>query len=148
MGIVEHFPFAKIFYGAFQTEPTEDDMFLQLASSHISQRYIIIVIMRYDGNLCILDINLCYKIVSIMNNVCKDNTKSRDKRTIDKNNNYIFRLCISCVYTVYFIDIQSVFNANTRCICIEYKRLYTFRERRNQFLTTGRTLLPPSRYKL
>ena len=61
IGVVEHFSFTKVLNCTFQTEPTENDVLLQLTTSHIGQRNIVIVIVRNDGYLRILDINLCHR---------------------------------------------------------------------------------------
>ena len=58
--IIQHFPFAKIFNGAFETEPTEDYMLLQLASCHIRKTDVIFFVVLDNTDVCILNSNLCH----------------------------------------------------------------------------------------
>ena len=61
--------------------------------------------MRNDGDLCILDINLCHKNVSIMNYVCKDSTKSRNKRR--KSEKFLKSFAVSYILRTFASDDES-----------------------------------------
>ena len=53
--------------------------------------------MGNDGNLCVLDINLCHKIVSIMNYVCKGSKNYETKEGRVKNPSKVLPYHIFCV---------------------------------------------------
>ena len=60
IGIIQHFPFAKILDSAFKTKPTEDNMLLQLASCHVCKADVVFFIVLDNANICILNSNFCH----------------------------------------------------------------------------------------
>ena len=55
LGIIEHFPFSEILYGAFKAQPTEDYMLLLLVKSHVCLADIIFLVIFFN---CYLGITL------------------------------------------------------------------------------------------
>ena len=63
IGVIQHFPFAKIFDSAFKTKPTEDNMLLQLTFCHVCKADVVFFIVLDNANICILNGNFCHCIV-------------------------------------------------------------------------------------
>ncbi len=59
-GIIKHFPFTKVFDCTLQTKPTENNMFLHLASGHVCKTDIIFLIVFYDWNIGVLYGDFCH----------------------------------------------------------------------------------------
>ena len=68
--IIKFFPFAKIFYCAFETHPSENNMLLHLAVCHICQRDIIFVLQANYRYFCIFNLYLSHNIRFLVITMC------------------------------------------------------------------------------
>ena len=59
-GIIQYFLLAKVFDGALQTEPSEDDILLKLAACHVCKADVIFFVVFDKAGVRVLNGNLCH----------------------------------------------------------------------------------------